>query len=158
MKTLRRLAVVGATLALTLAVAGPASAVGKPPPCVDLNLIVSDAPVINGTACIDYIYAIALTGQTVNGSRGADKIFVVGDNVTVYAGDGADQVYVVGPGSHVYGGNGSDVLEGGGGADYIYGGNGDDTITGGGGSDTCSQGRLTTPAFVNAVPDCETLV
>jgi hypothetical protein len=82
---------------------------------------------------VSSVFSSALvTGASVNGGDGADKITIsAAFPTTLLGGNGNDSIY---------GGSGNDSIDGGAGNDLLYGNNGNDLITGGTGADSMSGG------------------
>lgn len=76
----------------------------------------------------------------VNGTTGADTVFLMGGNDTVHGNDGDDLLY---------GGAGADTLNGDGGNDFLVGGLGGDALNGGSGFNTASWQNETQGAMIN---------
>ena len=105
-----------------------------------MNVIVSDAGVIEGTAGNDFICG-GPSQNVIRGGDGHDIIFGRGGNDRLNGGDGAD-VLRGGRGADILRGfGGADELFGNGGADRLFGGKGADELRGGAGRDTLDGGR-----------------
>lgn len=93
---------------------------------------------------------VTRTMHVVHGTRGADRICVIGrGRHVIYAGGGndiiwdgaaSDQIYAGAGADIIYGGGGNDLVDGGRGADQLYGEGGNDTLTADAGSDSVYGG------------------
>lgn len=76
------------------------------------------------------------SGETLNGTSGADTLVGKAGADTLNGGDGADAIHGGADNDTLNGGNGADLLHGGAGDDTLNGGDGLDTLYGGAGLDT----------------------
>ena len=122
-----------------------------------MNIIESDASVIEGTDGNDFICA-GPSDNTIRGGDGHDIIYgragkdrlIGGAGADVLRGGqgadilrgfrGADELFGNAGRDQLFGGRGKDVLEGGAGNDTLNGGLGRDTLIGGNGNDTIDTG------------------
>ena len=140
--SLRRRALVGATLAMSLTATLPvaANAATSTPRCNGVEATIVGTPgndVLTGTPGRDVIVGLA----------GNDAISGLAGNDLICAGTGADRVQGNLGVDNIFGGPGADVLSGGVGNDRIQGGDGQDLIDGGPGvRDICLGGAKTDKA------------
>lgn len=139
-----------ACLVSALAVSGlsTAAAAAQVPtsdtPCgvapVGYNVIVSDAPEIQGTSGKDYICA-GDSANVILGLGGDDHIFGEGGDDLIEGGPGNDIVRAGAGKDTVFGGVGDDTISGGSQADELHGNRGHDIVNGGSGSDDLRGGK-----------------
>jgi Ca2+-binding RTX toxin-like protein len=80
---------------------------------------------------------VTRTMHVVHGTRGADRICVIGrGRHVIYAGGGNDIVWDSAASDQIFGGAGADIIYGGSGNDLVDGGRGADQLCGEGGNDT----------------------
>ena len=120
----------GASVADVFKLTAAPAPVGSPPPQTDPGPVGAPAPADPPP----------LSGRTMNGTRGNDRLHGTPRDDMISGGKGRDMLWGAGGNDVLRGGSGDDRLDGGAGNDYLEGGSGNDKLKGGSGVDLLQGG------------------